>query len=459
MPLECNERKLTDEYEVWTSNGWKQFYGIRKTRKDTLRICFSDATSIECTRQHKFYEDGKFIYAFNVVPGDCLSGKRVVKVEWAKEQDVYDLLEVEDGHHYTASGVEVSNCAFVPKNKWDNFFKSTFPTISSGSSTKLLVVSTPNGKNHFYDLWMRAKQEDSEMHPIEVNWWDVPGRDEKWHKEMLATMTEEQFDVEYGNSFEVNITSLLTKSEIRRMRENIREPIESSAVMKVYEKPIPGHRYVCSVDVASGVGRDYSVISMIDATEGKFMLAAIYASNEIDYYSLPTIVLTMATKYNEAKVLIESNDIGSTVLRILNYDLEYDNVVKTYNVHAGKSVLGQRTTTKTKIVGCATLKEMCSTGKLVIPDAQTLVEFEFFQLDGNTYAAAPGYHDDRIMSLVNFCYYTTTLNFQNEFDRSVTAEFMKEREKEVMESLSPVPLFSGNNWGSDEESEDLKWLQ
>lgn len=453
------EEKFTEDWEVMTSNGWQDFKGIRKTRKDSLRISFTDGTSIECSRRHKFYEGGKFIYAFSVIPGDVLSGRQVANVGWAGEQDLYDLLEVDGGHHYTASGIEVSNCAFIAKNKWDDFFKSTFPTISSGTTTKLLIVSTPSGKNHFYDLWTRAQTGQSEMHPIEVNWWDVPGRDEKWHQEMLRTMTEEQFEVEYGNSFDVESSALIPKSVMRRLRDGIKEPAESSPTMKIYETPSAGRSYVCSVDVSAGVGKDASVVSILDVTEGTFKLAAIFASNSIDYYSLPTLIFTLAKKYNEAKVLVESNDIGSTVLRMLNYELEYDNVVKTYVGNSGRPILGQRTTTKTKIVGCATLKEMCANGRIEIPDVQTLVELEHFQLVGTSYEAAPGYHDDRVMSLVNFCYYTTTRNFQNEFDRSVMSEFREASEKTVMESLQPIPLFSGNNWGDDESRENLRWLQ
>ena len=461
--VEClaamEEERFTEDWEVMTSNGWQDFKGIRKTRKDSLRISFTDGTDIECSRRHKFYEGGKFVYAFSVIPGDTLSGKRVAAVDWAGEQDLYDLLEVDNGHHYTASGIEVSNCAFIPKNKWEDFYRSTFPTISSGKTTKLLVVSTPNGAHdHFHDMWVRAQNGESEMYPIEVNWWDVPGRDEKWHQEMLRNMSEEQFEVEYGNSFDVESNSLLPKSVIRRMRGEVKEPVESSPTMKVYEAPVQGHMYVCSVDVSAGVGRDASVVSIVDVTEKTFKVAAVFASNSIDYYSLPTLIFTLANKYNEAKVLVESNDIGSTVLRMLNYELEYDNIVKTYNGAAGRPVLGQRTTTKTKIVGCATLKEMCSNGRLVVPDQQTLVELEHFELQGSSYAAGAGYHDDRVMSLVNFCYYTTTRSFQNEFDRSVMDEFKEASEKTVMESLQPIPLFSGNNWG-DGGKESLRWLQ
>lgn len=456
--LQDSAEKFTEDYEVMTSNGWRQFHGIRKTRKDSLRICFHDGSSIECSRRHKFYENGQFIYAFNVIPGDVLSGRQVVDVQWAGEQDLYDLLEVEGGHHYTASEVEVSNCAFVPKNKWDDFFKSTFPTISSGATTKLIIVSTPNSRNHFYQMWVRAQTGESNMYPVEVNWWDVPGRDEKWHQEMLKTMSEEQFEVEYGNSFDVETNALVSKSVIKKMQLDAAKPIESSEVLKVYEKPIQGHSYVASVDVASGIGKDSSVVSIMDITGDQFKLCSIYASNRLDYYALPSLIVSMAQKYNEAKVLVESNDIGTTVLHILNYDLEYDNLVKTYRVE-GRPVLGQRTTLKTKLSGCSVLKEMCESGKIVIPDIQTLVELEHFQHTGESFEAAPGYHDDRVMSLINFCYYTTTRGFQKEFDRSVLGEFRDAAANEVLETLAPIPLFSGNNWGADDVRETERWLQ
>lgn len=454
-----SERKLTEDYEVWTSNGWKPFHGIRRTRKDSLRICFHDETSIECSRSHKFYENGRFIHAYEVIPGDILSEKRVVDVQWAGEQDLYDLLEVEDGHHYTASNIEVSNCAFIAKNKWDDFFKSTFPTISSGSSTKLMIVSTPNGRNHMYDMWTRAKAGLSNMYPVEVNWWDVPGRDEKWHQDMLKTMTEEQFEIEYGNNFDVDENSLIPTSTLKRLETKLQEPLESSESIKIYAKPENGHSYVCSVDVSAGVGKDYSVISIIDVTTDTFLLSAIFASNKIDYYAFPSMIFSIASKYNNAEVLVESNDIGHVVLHMLNYDLEYDNIFKTYKLHGnGRPTLGQRTTTKTKIIGCNTLKDMCTTEKLVIRDKDTLAELEHFQRMGDSYEAAPGYHDDRIMTLVNFCYYSTTNEFARKYDRSVTSEMSELSAKAIEESLAPIPLFSGNNWG-DDSRENLGWLR
>ena len=171
------------------------------------------------------------------------------------------------------------------------------------------------------------------------------------------------------------------------------------------------------------------------------------------------MIFSIASKYNNAEVLVESNDIGHVVLHMLNYDLEYDNIFKTYKLHGnGRPTLGQRTTTKTKIIGCNTLKDMCTTEKLVIRDKDTLAELEHFQRMGDSYEAAPGYHDDRIMTLVNFCYYSTTNEFARKYDRSVTSEMSDLSSKAIEESLAPIPLFSGNNWG-DDSRENLSWLR
>ena len=176
--MEC---KFTGDWEVLTSNGFQSFNGIKKTNELSYKITFTDGSNIICSYNHKFYENGEFIRAYDLKIGDTLSGKSIKLIEDIGYSDLYDLLEVENGHHYTANDIEVSNCAFIPPNVWEQFYSSTFPTISSGKDTKMIIVSTPNGHNQFYDFWIAAQKGESDMVPVEVNWWDVPGRDEAWH--------------------------------------------------------------------------------------------------------------------------------------------------------------------------------------------------------------------------------------------------------------------------------------
>jgi hypothetical protein len=295
------------------------------------------------------------------------------------------------------------------------------------------------------------------MVPIEVNWWDVPGRDEEWHQMMLRQMSEEQFEIEYGNSFDVTSNTLISRSTIKKLRSFLQTPIETSPNVKIYEKPIENHHYIISVDCSYGTGGDYSIINVIDITEYPFKQVAVFSTNTITYYGLPSVIFQFATKYNEGKVLVESNDIGNTVLYILCYDLEYDNIVKSYNFV--RVTLGQKTTAKTKLMGCNTMKEMLDTGKLIVTDKQTLVELEHFEQVNESFAAGAGFHDDRVMTLVNFCYYASTINFEREFEMNMRGELGESSLDEIKESLAPVPMFSGNNYGEDPESEDLSWLQ
>ena len=350
--------------------------------------------------------------------------------------------------------VFIDECAFIQKNVWDKFWVSTFPTISSGKNSKLIIVSTPNGRNHFYDFWKNAQDGKSDMCPMEVNWWDVPGRDEEWRKNILKTMTQEQFNVEYGNSFDASSDTLISPDMFARLERNIQQPIQATKVMRIYEPPQEGHQYIATVDCAD-VGTDFSTISVIDITEYPWKQVAVYGDDSISHLSLPQIIVNICTKYNMADVLVESNDIGNTVLYILNYDKEYENIIKTFD-KSGKPVIGQKTTSKTKGVGCARFKDMIETEKLIVHDHKTFGELRHFCLSGTSYEAEEGYHDDFIMGLVNLSYYASTPQFKSKYDSNFSDEFQREFDEKIMEELMPLPIFS-SRLGAD--SEDISWLQ
>lgn len=771
---------LTKEWEVLTSDGYQDFYGIKKTRKQSIKIYFDDGTHIVCSLEHKFYENKKYVYANTLKIGDCLSKKKIVDIQDNGEAELYDLLEVENGHHYTMSGVEGSNCAFIPKNIWEKFYTSTMPTISSGKESKLILVScvtkdtmvftpdgiktiedfirkdkngayivpeytvlgkngfnrgnimvnsglskivtiyslhsrlkcspnhklwvykdnkymwckakdlkdgdlisiqygmniwgnhdtidinndvinlnskllyeygkyiacyndsdskdlkkiidvlypytlydysycnpfdvydvlgktrlctiipkqlllmsrnniiallkgildssilecgekisfhftsfplmlqiqillnnlgilshyetlsfdnyyigyklniddvtfkiyeetfnqsnnetihtsfehiifepitkilnddfhydevydfslyndeddefshsvvyngiighqTPNGENHYYDFWTKAVNGKSNMVPYEVNWWDVPGRDEEWRKETLKNMSEDQFNVEYGNSFDSGSNTLISPYIFARLSKNILSPVQSTSTMKIYETPIKNHKYILTVDCSQGTGLDYSTISVIDITTYPYKQVATFKDNEISHLSFPQIIMQLGTKYNMAEVLIESNDIGNTILHILNYDIEYENIVKTFAGVMGKPILGQKTTIKTKSVGCSRIKDMVEGGLLIVQDIDTLNEFRHFSLSGQSYAADNGYHDDLVMGLVNFAYYASTPQFRMKYDDNFTDEYRREYDEKIMETLAPLPIFSSNM--IDVDSADIAWLK
>lgn len=349
--------------------------------------------------------------------------------------------------------IVLDEMAFIPKNTYDAFYKSVYPTISSGTETKFIAVSTPNGMNHFYDAWMKAVEKKSRFVPFEVNWWDVPGRDEAWKEEQLANMSEEDFSQEYGNNFQGSCATLLRPDTLSRIDRDCLKPIQTSKQTAIFKEPLWGHKYIATVDCAD-TGDDASTISIIDITNYPYEQVARFKDNKISHLSFPQIIMNFATKYNMADVLVESNDVGKVILHILNYDIGYENIVST---KIGTRIgLGQRTTSKTKPIGCARLKDMLESGKMIIRDAETSTELKHFVLDGHSYAAEEGYHDDLVMGLVNLAYYANTSSFRYHHDSNFTDEYRKEYEESIMEMLTPLPMFSVDN---EVDEEDLSFLR
>lgn len=313
---------------------------------------------------------------------------------------------------------------------------------------------TPNGRDHFYDFWKNAIDGKSDMYPMEVNWWDVPGRDEEWRKNILKNITQEQFNVEYGNSFDASSDTLISPDMFGRLERNIIDPEYATKTMRVYEPPQEGRQYIATVDCAD-VGADFSTISVIDITEFPWRQVAVFGDDAISHLSLPQMIVNICTKYNNADVLVESNEIGNTVLYILNYDKEYENIIRTFD-KTGKPTLGQKTTSKTKSVGCARFKDMVETEKLIIQDKKTFGELRHFCLSGTSYEAEQGFHDDYVMGLVNLAYYASTPQFKTKYESNFSDEYQREYDEKIIESLSPLPLFASR---MGEESEDLSWLQ
>ena len=215
--------------------------------------------------------------------------------------------------------------AFVPNHVADQFFASVYPTITSGKSTKVIIVSTPHGMNHFYRMWHDAEKSVSEYVPTEVHWSEVPGRDDKWKKQTIANTSESQFKVEFECEFLGSVDTLIAPSKLKSLiYEN---PKTMNAGLDVYQDPVENHDYVITVDVARGVGEDFSAFIVVDITEFPHKVVAKYRNNEIKPMLFPNIIWEVARSYNSAYILCEVNDVGDQVASIIQYDLEYQNLL------------------------------------------------------------------------------------------------------------------------------------
>jgi hypothetical protein len=418
-----------------THEGFKKFNGVKRTKNQkTIKLYISDNESLVCTEDHKVYTINGWKNAKDCLAESVLTTgniyKNVYKIEDNGLQDVYDLLEVEGTHSFFANNILVHNCifldefAFVPHNMAVDFFTSTYPVISSGKSSKVIIVSTPNGLNLFYKMWTDAIENRSNYKTLEVHWSQVPGRDEKWKEETIRNTSEEQFRQEFETEFIGSAATLISGAKLRSLAFHDPMRIDDDGHLSIYEDPKPGRIYIATVDCSEGVGLDYHTINIIDATEAPYKQVALYRNNKLPLLFLPTVIYALANRYNEAFVLIETNNIGQQVVDILHYDLEYGNIyriehhhIKGQSISAGfkRSVsFGIKTKKSVKKIGCANLKTLIENDKLIINDFNTIAELNTFVRTRDSYAAEEGNNDDIVMGLVTYAWLTAQTFFKDE---------------------------------------------
>ena len=361
--------------------------------------------------------------------------------------------------------------AFVPNHVADDFFASVYPTISSGTQTKVIIVSTPRGMNHFYRMWHDAERGKNEYIPTDVHWSEVPGRDEYWKQQTIANTSDQQFKVEFECEFLGSVNTLINPAKLRNLvYEN---PITKNAGLDIYENVIPDHNYMITVDVARGLGNDYSAFIVFDITNFPYKVVAKYRNNEIKPMLFPNIIHNVAKGYNNAFLLIEVNDIGDQVASIIQYDLEYENLLMaSMRGRAGqvvgtgfsgkKTQLGVRTTAAVKKLGCSNLKTLLEDDKIMVKDYEIISELTTFSQKHNSFEAEEGCNDDLAMCLVIFAWLVAQDYFKEMTDNDIRKRLYEEQRNQIEQDMAPFGFIqdglddtsfvdsSGDRWHTDE---------
>ena len=335
--------------------------------------------------------------------------------------------------------------AFVPHNISEEFFSSVYPTISSGKTTKVFIVSTPNGMNMFYKLWTDAEEGNNDYSPISVHWSQVPDRNQEWKEKTIRNTSERQFQQEFECSFLGSSNTLISTDKLMAMP--YKSSVYSHDGLDVYQEPIMNHTYVMVCDVARGVGLDYSAFSVFDVTRQPYRQVAKYRRNDISPMLYPNVIYTTAQKYNEAFVLVEVNDIGQQVADILYHDMEYENMMMvTMHGRNGQQIgggfsknvsMGIRTTKQVKRIGCATLKDLIERDNLIIDDFDTISELTTFIGKSTSWEADEGCHDDLVMGCVIFSWLVQQRYFRELTDQDIREKMFAEQMKMIEEELVP----------------------
>lgn len=431
------------KYEVLTSEGFQDFAGIKRTsHNSSVTILFNDSSDIRVTEKHKFFINGVFKYVEELSIGDIISHKKIIDIIYNKHDDelFYDLIEVENGHHYTTSGVESSNCAFIRPSIFNEFIDAFLPSQAALSWKKNIVLSTPKGQNHFFDIVKGAspdyasegsgvkKKGTSGYVLFKVDWKDVPRYDKNgnlYEPEVFKKTIVDKHGLLYWNQnfaceFLGSSHTLLDSKSLESF-ESI-EPLElRDGKLKIYKYPEKGHQYICAVDSAKDGIDDFSV-QIVDITGFKFEQVAS-AQLQIDYLLMPEYINDWCEYYNKPYLIIENNEgSGQSIADQMKITYEYENLHydtklesnSSNNAKSRKKYPGFRTTPKSRKLILQTLKLFIDNKNLKIYDKKTINQFYTFILINNKYQADENCKDDAVMSLAMiFAPFCSSKNFDD----------------------------------------------
>ena len=360
---------------------------------------------------------------------------------------------------YSINMLFIDEAAFI--ENWDEFFTSVYPTISSGQESKIVLVSTPNGLNHFHSIWQNAAQKRNQYKCLKVLWQDVPGRDDKWKQDTLAAMNFdlEKFDQEYNCEFLGSSGTLIAGWKLKELVDQ--PPLVQKEGLTQYAASAENHVYIMICDVSRGKGLDYSAFQVIDVTKMPYQQVCVYRNNAVAPIDYADIIHRTGKAYNNASVLVEVNDIGEQVSHSLHYDFGYEHVLFTENAgRSGKRITGGfgggsidkgiRTTKIVKSVGCSIMKLLIEQNQLIINDYHTINELSTFSKKGTSYEAEPGKHDDLVMCLVLFAWLSEQQYFKDYTNINTLMSLREKTEEDMEQDLAPFGFFDDGREEYDE---------
>lgn len=436
--------------QILTSDGFKDFKGIKRTSSSiVITLFFKSGNKITGSPNHlvKISEE-LFKPLSEIQIGETILPREEVisiKKSVGKNITLYDIIGTEN-EEYISNNIISHNCAFVPENIFESFYASVYPTISSGKDTKIILVSTPNGVNHYYQLWQDALSNQNTYAPFEVKWSDVPGRDNEWARRTIQDIGQSRFDQEFDNQFFGKSTTIIPNYLLSSL--TFKTPLSSTPEIKIFEMPEKDSSYIGIVDVAEGVSGDYSVLTIIKFPKDKdsaFEIVFTFRANTIDTFKFTEIVDTFSRRYNECFLLIEINVFN--IAESLYRDYEIENILKTTTTHQklttgfyhGPSKFGVKTTESVKKLGLENLIRLLEEKKLIINDFDIISEMSNLVKSNKTFQARSGSNDDLAMTIILFAWCSTQEGFKELYDAE---NFARKLNNEYLSSAySALPGF------------------
>lgn len=364
---------------------------------------------------------------------------------------------------YSVHLLLVDEVAFIPTNTWNELSDSLFPAQDALAQKQKILISTPNGMNHWYHLVTGARNKNNGYRFFTSDWKQVPRYNkngsvkdvEDFKAEIIQKNGKQFFAQNYALEFLGSSSTLISGEALKNII-----PMDDSLViydslfsgLRIFQEPIKTHSYIIGVDPKKE-GIDKLAFQVIDVTNLPFKQVASFNS-DISYLSAPSRIFDLGCYYNNAMIIVENN-IDNSIVDALFYQYDYDGEIYKED---NKNILGFRTTTKSKKILLSLLKKLIEENKFIIHDKKTIDEFfVFVEQKNGSFSAEDGYHDDLIMALmvslapfINIKQFDDFQGFVNYLDKK---RIEKENEDEDF-----ARFFSGCSFNTDISDEDISKL-
>ena len=469
IPIEALETyDDMNDWQVLTDYGWSDFEGLKITTSEHKLLVKTEANELRCSLSHRIMTPRGWVEARKLKPTDkckTIHGLcSVISITLIEgHTKLYDLIGVEKGSRYYTNDIVSHNCdefAHLGPNLADEFIASVFPTLSSSETSKLAIVSTPKGLNHYHKMWVEAESGTNGFIPIKASWQDHPLRTPEWAEEQRKKLGDVRYRQEVEVEFQGSSYTLVDGTKLANL--SISQPIHETDQLEVFAAPEKDHSYVMTVDVSRGRHLDYSAFTVFDVTEMPYKVVATFKDNTISTLEYPHLVYNTARQYNNAFVLIEVNDLGEEVSNTIWYEYEYENLYFTDKdrLTEARGYPGVRTTKKVKSVGCSVLKELIEKDQLIVNSHKIIEELGVFVLKRTSYAADDtSINDDLCTTLWLFAWLTKQDIFQETTNNNLRKALADKKSAYIDSTMTPYGFYdNGINSSQANIAEDNKRL-
>lgn len=349
---------------------------------------------------------------------------------------------------FTISLLVLDEFAFVPDHIATEFISSVYPTISSGKTSRIFCVSTPNGLNHFHQIWRSANDDpDSEYYPIKIDWDRVPGRDEDFKRKTIANLPGGivQWNSEFGNKFIGSTNNLVDPDILENIKTDKPIALKFNDRLLIYKFPEKGKEYILGIDTAAGTGLDHSVIQVLEINgDCNLDQVAVFRDNKIEINEFAEVCVAVSEYYNDGQMMVENDGVGQALTNTIFYNHENENLI-----NLDPKGLGINANKKTKSEACTNLKKYVEEKWLKIHDQTTLYELSrFIEIRKNVFQCQEkDGHDDTVSGLYWAVYYLKTPYYDPKSNRRANVSKEYDLNKETEEP--PVIIFDEGDSSSE----------